>query len=287
MGMNTFSTKARLLAGACFLLAPEHALSHGLIETLNASVELKKAHVLRYYERCISENKSDSVCRSELEALHPREETALQGILRSATRYDQFEVSEAMASCYGQTRDYKEVIECWERLAVKMTAGEDIKNDASVKQTSLPADPKGELAGLTSAEKRSVVLCVRGAISTNYRDTVAHNLQKGGNDTAWALKVSGFESAQMNELAKAADWPDMVTYYQAETDAAEKLIQGKLSWGGYGNAERQNNGVLKKIFDSDPIGLDEHKRNFQKFEAVCKDISSSFIVRAKGSASSK
>ncbi|ESX23892.1 hypothetical protein [Mesorhizobium sp. LSJC264A00] len=152
-------------------------------------------------------------------------------------------------------------------------------------QSQYDIDPK--LVGLSATERKSVLLCVRGTISINYRDTVAQNFLKGGNDAAWALKVSGFESLQMSELAKAADWPDMETYYNAETKAAEQLIEGKLSRDGYEDVARQNKGALKRIFDADSTGLDEHKRNFQRFQAICNDISSTFIVRAKGSASSK
>ncbi|TIR28289.1 MAG: hypothetical protein E5X07_22640 [Mesorhizobium sp.] len=91
----------------------------------------------------------------------------------------------------------------------------------------------------------------------------------------------------MAELAKAVGWPDMQAYHEAETDAAQRLIEGKLNWDGYEDAARQNKVALKKIFDTDPTELDEHKRNFQKFESICKDLASTFIVRAKGSASSK
>lgn len=145
---------------------------------------------------------------------------------------------------------------------------------------------EAKLVGLSATEKKSVLLCVRGGISVNYRDTVAQSLQKGGNDTVWALKISGFENVQMAELAKAASWPDMQTYYEAETRAVRRLIEGKLDWDGYENASRQNEAALKRIFDTDTTGQDEHKRNFQTFEAICKDISSGFIVRAKASASS-
>ncbi|TRC91136.1 hypothetical protein FJV80_04235 [Mesorhizobium sp. WSM4310] len=90
----------------------------------------------------------------------------------------------------------------------------------------------------------------------------------------------------MAELAKAANWSDMRAYYDAETDAANRLIEGKLNWDGYEKAARQNKVALKNIFDTDPTGQDEHKRNFQTFGAICNDISSDFIVRAKASASS-
>ncbi|TPN28363.1 hypothetical protein FKO01_21840 [Mesorhizobium sp. B2-3-3] len=285
MGLKARSTMAGLLAGACFILMPSgYAFSKGLENTLGASLELKKAHVLRFYQRCLSENKSDSVCRFELERLHPREEAALQGILRNATRYDQYEVSAAMASCYGPTRDYGDLVKCWERLSSKMATGEGIKVVNPTTETSSPG-VLSDLAGLNAVEKKSIVLCVRGTISVNYRDTVSQNFQSGGDDSAWALKVNALESGQMSDLAKAANWIDMQTYYDAETDATERLIRGELTIDSYKDAARQNSGALKKTLDGEAANMNEHRRNFEKLGPICKTVSTAIIGKAKAAAS--
>lgn len=142
-----------------------------------------------------------------------------------------------------------------------------------------------KLDGLSSTEKISVVLCVRGAVSVNYRDTVGHNLKKGGSDATWALKINAIENTQMSELARAAGWTDMDTYYKAETDAIEQLIQGKLSFDNYRSSAQQNSIKLRKILDVEIARQKQHKENFQTFNSICKDISSTVISKAKAVAS--
>jgi hypothetical protein len=139
----------------------------------------------------------------------------------------------------------------------------------------------GKLDRLTSTEKISVVLCARGAISINYRDTVAQNLKVGGSDATWALKVSAAETAQMSELAKAANWADMETYYKAEADAIARLIQGRISFDDYKHLSQKNSLNLKTILDFELMRQEAHKKNFQKLDSVCKDISSTIIAKAK------
>ena len=73
-----------------------------------AELGLKQAHVLRYYESCIAQNRSDMNCRTELGALHPRELASLKKISKSLSGYNEFEVSAASAACYSPTNDYKE-----------------------------------------------------------------------------------------------------------------------------------------------------------------------------------
>ena len=137
------------------------------------------------------------------------------------------------------------------------------------------------LEGLSSTEKISVVLCVRGEISINYRDTVSHNLKNGGSDATWALKINAIENAQMSELAKAAGWSDMETYYKEETDTVELYIRGKLNFESYRLSAQQNAVKLKKILDTELARHAEHKNNFQTLGKICKDISSTVISKAK------
>lgn len=110
------------------------------------------------------------------------------------------------------------------------------------------------LDGLTLSEKKSVVLCVRGTISNNYRDTVAHNLAEGGSDATWAMKVNALENVQMSDLARAADWLDLETYYRQETDNIQELIRGKSDIENYRSVSKQNSMNLGKILEkSKPI----------------------------------
>lgn len=137
------------------------------------------------------------------------------------------------------------------------------------------------LDGLTLSEKKSVVLCVRGTISNNYRDTVAHNLAEGGSDATWAMKVNALENVQMSDLARAADWIDLETYYRQETDNIQELIRGKSDFEKYKTVSKQNSLNLSKILEKELANQSEHKRNFQQFASVCKSIASKIVAKAK------
>ncbi|KAB2783176.1 hypothetical protein [Brucella anthropi] len=141
------------------------------------------------------------------------------------------------------------------------------------------------LDGLTLSEKKSVVLCVRGTISNNYRDTVAHNLAEGGSDATWAMKVNALENVQMSDLARAADWIDMETYYRQETDNIQELIRGKTGIEEYKSVSKQNSLELGKILEPEIKNQSEHTKNFQKFSIVCKSIASKIIGKAKAASS--
>lgn len=279
---NWSKVLAILIAGT--VSAGGNAFAESFDDQLKASVNLKKAHVLRYYERCISEGRQDAECRSELEALHPRELTALQKMLRNANRYNQMEASGALAACYDVTNDYKELIECWERLSVQMVAGETVQG-TRVKTRTPPDYLSLKLPGLSPTEKISIVLCVRGAVSNNYRDTVAHNLKAGEDDVTWALKVNATENSQMSALAQAADWTEMELYYKSEADSIELLIQGKINFESYKSLAHKNKIVLKDILEAEAVRQDAHYKNFQKLESICTEISSTIIGKAKAIAS--
>lgn len=279
---NSSKVLAILIAGT--VSVGGNAFAESFDDQLNASMNLKKAHVLRYYERCISDGRQDAECRSELEALHPRELAALQKMLRNANRYDQLEAGGALAACYDVTNDYKELIECWERLSVQMAAGETIQGVRD--KLPPPSDYiSSKLSGLSSTEKISVVICVRGAVSNNYRDTVARNLKAGGGDVTWALKVNAIENSQMSALAQAADWTEMEMYYKAEADSIELLIQGKVNFESYQSSAHKNKIVLKDILEVEGTRQDAHEKNFRKFESICTEISSTIIGKAKAIAS--
>jgi len=146
---------------------------------------------------------------------------------------------------------------------------------------------KENLTGLSEREKRSVVLCVRGTISTNFRDTVAHNLRAGGEAAAWALKVNATENTLMSDLATEAAWTGLATYYKLEADATVRLIRGSLSADRYKLEARKNSVALKAELEQESPSIEEHKLNFIKFGSECKSISTGIIFLAKSSASAK
>lgn len=279
---NWSKVLAILIAGT--VSAGGNAFAESFDDQLKASMNLKKAHVLRYYERCISKGREDAECRSELEALHPRELTALQRMLRNANRYDQLEANGALAACYDVTNDYRELIECWERLSAQMAAGETLQGAGD----QLPP-PSGyissKLSGLSPAEKISVVICVRGVVGNNFRDTVASNLKAGGSDATWALKVSASENSQMSQLARAAGWSEMAKYYDEETDGVEQLIRGAINFEKYRSIAQRNAIELKRALDTEIPRQNDHKDNLRTFSSICMDISSKFISTAKALAS--
>jgi hypothetical protein len=86
---------------------------------------------------------------------------------------------------------------------------------------------------------------VRGKVSINYRDTVAHNLQIGGSDALWALKINGFESAQLSNLAEAASWTELASYYSVEAENVTKLIRGEINIDTYHWASKENESPLE------------------------------------------
>lgn len=146
---------------------------------------------------------------------------------------------------------------------------------------------KEHLTGLTETEKRSVVLCVRGTISNNFRDTVAHNLGAGGDAATWALKVNAAENTLMSDLAAEAAWTGLATYYKLEADATVRLIQGSLSADRYKVEARKNSVALKAELDQEGSSIEEHKLNFIRFGSACKSISTGIIFLAKSTASAK
>lgn len=250
-----------------------------------AATRLKQAHVVRYYERCLEQTRSDPTCRQELTALHPREQAALRSILLHAGRYDELEVSKASASCYDPAHDYLELIECWELLAAKMAAGESIKTDAPEPVANLSERAVEVFLDLTPTQKKSVVLCVRGRLNINFDETVAHNLERGGSDALWALKIYAFESAHMAELAQTAGWLDLARYYEMEADNVTKLIRGEIEFESYQMFSKDSEKLLNAVLAPENSGQSAHERNFQDFSRECNELSDKIIGAAKISAS--
>ncbi|WP_156958802.1 hypothetical protein [Labrenzia sp. DG1229] len=229
--------------------------------------------------------RSDAKCRAELNALHPREKAALGKILINASRYGEFEISEASAACYDPGHDYLDLIECWELLATKMAAGEDIKPEVPKPVVGL-SERAGEIfSELPPTQQKSIVLCVRGRVNINFQDTVAHNLKLGGSDALWALKINGFENAQMSRLAKAANWTEMTGYYEMEADNASKLIRGEIGFEKYRLLSKDSQKLLSAALTRESSWQSAHNRNFQKFARECEELATKIIGSAKVAAS--
>lgn len=106
-------------------------------DAMGAAVRLKQAHVVRSYERCVAMGKSDLECRSKIEDLHTRELSVISRFFILSNSVQQDELNHTMASCYDPSRDYKELIECWEENA---TGLESQESNSTIIATEL--DPK-------------------------------------------------------------------------------------------------------------------------------------------------
>ncbi len=270
-----------LLALAC--LASFEAPASELDELLSAAISLKQAHVARSYERCRSHGRSDTVCRDALNALHPREISALARLAEHLVNVDETELSGAMASCYDPSHDYQDLIECWERLATHLDQEQEI---VLTKQQSFQlSDLPSKLSSLDPLERKSLVLCVRAAVKTNFKETVAHNLQAGGAEATWALKVSALESYFMIDVARAAGWAEMKEYYSYEARDLEALIRNKIDSIEYRQAAKRNERRLASALAPETSRQSLHASNFSKLSELCDDVATAVIGKAKVAAS--
>ena len=254
-----------------------------LKELLDAAIMLKRAHVVRSYEKCRSSGAPDAACRDELEALHPREISALVRIGKSIGNMRENEVSKAVANCYDPFHDYRDLIECWEQLAAQLEKGKEIvpAKRKSFHWSELPS----RFSSLDPVQKRSLVLCVRGRVSTNFKETVAHNLRSGGNDAAWALKVHASENYLMVEVAEAAGWSGMQDYYEREARASKKLVRGEIAFSEYRQVAKQNEGRLATVLAPEASRQTVHESNFSRLDQLCDEVALAVIGRAKYAAS--
>jgi hypothetical protein len=263
--------------------APSLVLADDLGEALAASVRLKQAHVVRSYEKCRSGGTSDASCRAELEALHPREVSALARIANSMAGIDATKPSEAMAGCYDPSHDYRDLIECWEQLAIQLEDGQEI--GSTTLQVIPENDWSRDIISLDPVKRRSLLLCVRGTISVDFQETVADNLLPGGDDFAWALKVQAWENHLMVEIAMAADWFEMQEYYGQEALISQKLIRGEIGTSEYRQLAKRNEVRLAATLSPEMSQQSIHARNFTELKALCDEVAFSIIGRAKTAAS--
>jgi hypothetical protein len=138
---------------------------------------------------------------------------------------------------------------------------------------------------ITAIEKRSVVLCVRGKVSINYKDTVAHNLQIGGSDALWAMKINALENVQMSGLAEAASWTELKKFYDIEAENITQIIRGKTNLNEYLLASKENQRLLKTALTPELLRQAEHDRNFKKYSDECEKLSTKLIGNTKALAS--
>lgn len=264
-------------------LAPPPIIAGELDELLAATMRLKQAHVDRSYEKCRSSGSSDAACRDELESLHPREISALARIAANVESVGESEISSAMANCYNPLRDYRDLVECWEQLATHLERGEAVV--PATRQGFQWSELSGRVGSLDPLQRKSLVLCVRGKVSMNFEETVAHNLRPGGEEAMWALKVHAFENHLMVEVAEAAGWSEMQDYYEQEANAAAKLIRGEIELSQHRQMAKQNEGRLATVLAPETSRLSVHENNFSILKEPCDDVASAVIGRAKGFAS--
>lgn len=88
-------------------------------ETVNAAIELKKAHVMRSFETCMIRTQNENRCRQLLQLLHKREVENLNRLKPALTDTDvnQVQFNKEMNACYSPSNDYGDLINCRELLA--------------------------------------------------------------------------------------------------------------------------------------------------------------------------
>lgn len=263
--------------------APSPVFAGELNELLDAAIRLRQAHVIRSYEKCRSSGTPDAACRDELESLHPREISALARIEDNIGSVSKGEISKATANCHDPSHDYRDLIECWEQLADQLEKGLEIfpAKRPGFQWSDLP----GVFVSLDPVQRKSLVLCVRGRVSTNFKETVAHNLRSGGNDAAWALKVHASENYLMVEVAEAAGWSGMQDYYEREARASKKLVRGEIAFSEYRQVAKQNEGRLATVLAPEASRQSVHESNFSRLDQLCDEVALAVIGRAKYAAS--
>lgn len=265
----------------CILFPLDSFAQNRFSEALEAATELKQKRVVRYYDNCLTDGFSDKKCRDKLKELHERELASLQVILDGAISYNEFALSGAMTSCYRPSSDYEDLIICWEALASKVKAGEDLNQEPPDQTVDFSRMAVELFSDLTPFERKSIVLCVRGQIHVNYRDTVAQNLKKGSSDTLWALKVNSFENARMEKLSEEAHWPALYRYYKVETSNMAKLIKGEIDFSEYRSLSEKNKKLIDLAISPEMARKAEHEKNFHKYDDKCTELSNRIIGEAK------
>lgn len=179
--------------------------------------------------------------------------------------------------------DYRDLIACWEQLAIQLEDGEDI--DSTRLQVVSETDLSREMTSLDSVKRRSLVLCVRGKVRLKFDETVAHNLQSGGDDFVWALKVLDWENRLMVAVSKAAGWSEMQNYYEKEAIISKQIVRGEISISEYLRMAKQNETQLAAALSTEASLQSIHEENFTELKPLCDEVASSLIGRAKIAAS--
>lgn len=137
------------------------------------------------------------------------------------------------------------------------------------------------IMALSSFERRSIVLCVRGQFILNYDKTVKHNLSGDAKHQLWAWEVYSRASAQMSRLTEAAGWPGMSQYFRQEALDSSSVIRGQIDLMQYRTLTKKNESTLDAALKFEHPRLADHAANMQKHEKLCKDASSYVIGDAK------
>ncbi len=145
---------------------------------------------------------------------------------------------------------------------------------------------KNVVTGLGTLDRQALVLCVRGTISVNFKDTVAHNFAAGGSDSTWALKVSAHESRLMYELATDAGWVPVAEYYRIESVNAADLIRGTITLEKYRELSKSNEVILGSELSRLQESMQKVEVAMKAIYPLCQSISTKLIGSAKLRASS-
>ncbi len=138
-----------------------------------------------------------------------------------------------------------------------------------------------EINAMDEIAKQSLFLCVRGSVSVNWRDTLSTAFAKGGSDTLWVLKVSAFESYQLQELARQFGIEEFRRYYSEDVEDLEGFIAGRYDRQRYIDLGKANLSSLSDYMARQEKIKAVHALNFIKYRPLCDDISSYIIAKSK------
>lgn len=117
------------------LIAQEPAPSQSAL--LDAAVRLKKAHVEREWEACMTKIAFENRCRKLISLIHEQEKEVLARIqsgLRNPS-VNAKRLSEESTACYNPSSNYSNLVDCWENLANRLDSA--IQGEFLIKKDSI------------------------------------------------------------------------------------------------------------------------------------------------------
>jgi hypothetical protein len=219
----------------------------------------------------------ESICKSELTYLFTRHTEIVETVYIYANIYNEENIYAKFSECHKRSLTSYHFIECVERFSKQMIFG--ALNSDMLSETAKNASQYFD--DIEYFEKKALFLCIRGQVELNYARTVEHNLEKGGDDALWAMKVQAVEFYMLKELASLALWREIVKYYDLETNNITQYIRGEIDKILYNNNKKNN----KEIFIAE-YNLLKHRelelvKVFDKYHNICRELSNKIIINAK------